>query len=141
MFCVAFGLKQDSDRKIAQNLIANVTSAILDFKDRQMYDNFSMNLLKAGVFHVIVEKIIQSNLQENEFPQVARVFELCACHSDGIKVLRGHLPEVMALVQTFMTGHDLNCVRYPAATVLLDLTANEECIEQVGLMMREGSLF
>ena len=114
---------------------------ILDFKDRLMYDNFSMNLLKSGVFHSLVKKIVNSSLQENEYPQVARVFELCACHSEGIKVLRSHLPQVMALVQTFMTGNDLNEVRYPAATVLLDLTANEECIEQVGLMMRQGTLF
>lgn len=59
LFCVAFDMGE-LDRKIAQNLIANITSAILDFKDRQMYDNFSMNLLKAGVFHKIVGKIVQN---------------------------------------------------------------------------------
>ena len=48
----------------------------------------------------------------------------------------------MFMVEIFMCEkNDLTEVRYPAATVLLDLTANEECIEQVGHIMRKTSLF
>jgi hypothetical protein len=32
-------------------------------------------------------------------------------------------------------------VKYPAATVLLDLTANEYCIEKVGVLMKELNMF
>jgi len=37
--------------------------------------------------------------------------------------------------------HDLISVKYPAATVLLDLTANESCIEKVAALIKERDLF
>jgi hypothetical protein len=32
-------------------------------------------------------------------------------------------------------------VKYPAATVLLDLTANEHCIEKVACLIKEKDIF
>ena len=37
--------------------------------------------------------------------------------------------------------NDLITVKYPAATVLLDLTANENCIEKVAHLIRSKDLF
>lgn len=39
-----------------------------------------------------------------------------------------------------MPHYDLVQVRYPAATVLLDLTASENCIERVGQLIMERNL-
>jgi hypothetical protein len=38
-------------------------------------------------------------------------------------------------------NNDLILVKYPAATVLLDLTANENCIEKVAHLIKEMNLF
>lgn len=37
--------------------------------------------------------------------------------------------------------NDLIFIKYPAATVLLDLTANESCIEKVASLIKEKDLF
>lgn len=48
----------------------------------------------------------------------------------------------MELVEKFLAPeNDLFCVKYPAATVLLDLTANEHCIERVSHHIRDRELF
>jgi len=38
-------------------------------------------------------------------------------------------------------NNDLIQVKYPAATVLLDLTANENCIEKVAHLIKERDIF
>lgn len=69
-----------------------------------MYDNFSMNLLKSGVFNVLIDKIVkQKTSSATEHAQIARVFELCACHTDGIKILKRYMTTVMEMIETFMT--------------------------------------
>jgi hypothetical protein len=46
------------------------------------------------------------------------------------------------MVDLFMAeGNDLVSVKYPAATVLLDLTANEGCIEKVAHLIKDMDLF
>lgn len=46
------------------------------------------------------------------------------------------------MVDLFMqSANDLIQVKYPAATVLLDLTANESCIEKVAHLIMEKDLF
>jgi hypothetical protein len=46
------------------------------------------------------------------------------------------------MVDLFMASHnDLISVKYPAATVLLDLTANENCIEKVAHLIKSKDLF
>ncbi len=38
-------------------------------------------------------------------------------------------------------NNDLIQIKYPAATVLLDLTANENCIEKVAHLIKERNMF
>ncbi len=72
---------------------------------------------------------------------MAKVFELCACHAEGISILQHHLDAIVDLCDIFMKdSNDLILVRYPAATVLLDLTANEQCIEKVAQLIMQKNL-
>ena len=46
------------------------------------------------------------------------------------------------MVDLFLAPHnDLITIKYPAATVLLDLTANENCIEKVAHLIKEKNMF
>src|ERR1700733_3495389 len=46
------------------------------------------------------------------------------------------------MVELFLNPtNDLIQVKYPAATVLLDLTANENCIEKVAHLIKEKDIF
>lgn len=46
------------------------------------------------------------------------------------------------MVDLFMqSSNDLITIKYPAATVLLDLTANEGCIEKVAHLIKDKDLF
>jgi len=50
----------------------------------------------------------------------------------------------MGLVETFVRlpgEEEILSIKYPGATVLLDLTANEQCIEKVAQMMKERGLY
>lgn len=77
-------------------------------------------------------------IEQPEYKSVARIFELCACHQDGIAVLSKYLKNIVEMVDLFMQPqNDLITVKYPAATVLLDLTANEGCIEKVAFLIKE----
>ena len=59
---------------------------------------------------------------------------MCASQTEGISRLSEHLPEIMQLVEGFIKvpeESEIARVKYPGATVLLDLSANEHCIERV----------
>jgi hypothetical protein len=60
---------------------------ILDFKDREMYDSLSLWFIKADIFNPLIKTIVSYPIEEPEYKSVARIFELCACHPDGISVL------------------------------------------------------
>lgn len=81
-------------------------------------------------------------IERPQFKTCARIFELCACHTEGIKVLSGYLNQIIFQCNRFMQmDNDMMTVKYPAATVLLDLTANETCIERVAeLVMHHDML-
>jgi hypothetical protein len=67
---------------------------------------------------------------------------LCACHPDGIYVLQKYLKNVIDMVDLFLNPeNDLIQIKYPAATVLLDLTANENCIEKVAFLIKDKNIF
>ena len=115
---------------------------VLDFKDREMYDSLSLWMIKANVFFYLIRTIVSFPVEPCEYKQIARVFELCACHPDGIAVLQEYLESVIGMVETFLLpDNDLISIKYPAATVLLDLTANENCIEKVAHLIMDRNLF
>lgn len=60
---------------------------VLEFKEREMYDSLSLWFIKADIFSNLIKTIVSNPIEPSEYKQVARVFELCACHPDGILVL------------------------------------------------------
>jgi hypothetical protein len=64
-----------------------VIDVVLDFKDREMYDSLSLYFIKADIFNSLIKMIVSLPIEAPEYKQVARIFELCACHPEGIAVL------------------------------------------------------
>jgi len=60
---------------------------ILELKDREIYDNFSLNLIKLDAFSLLIKTILLMPIERKNYPSTARIFELCACHPEGIQVL------------------------------------------------------
>ena len=121
------------DRRPLFLLLGTLIETVLDFKDREAYDALSLSFLHASLFPSLLA-LLNGPLQPEEHRSVARVLELCACHPEGIGCLGKCLRQVVEWVELFMDGDGeerLVEVKYPAATVLLDLTANEGCIERV----------
>lgn len=57
-------------------------------------------------------------------------------------MLSKYLKNIVEMVDLFMRpNNDLISIKYPAATVLLDLTANEHCIEKVAHLIKDKDLF
>ena len=80
-------------------------------------------------------------MQKYEFRTVARIFELCACHTDGISVLSTKLNPVIETCGIFMQpDNDMPEIKYPAATVILDLTANESTRDEVADLIQEYNI-
>lgn len=52
-----------------------------------MYDTLSLWFIKADIFSTLIKTIVTYELEQCEYKPVARIFELCACHPDGIAVL------------------------------------------------------
>lgn len=106
-----------------------------------MYDALSLSFVKLGLFPPLIKSILAQPADQLESCATSRVLELCACHKDGIRVLQDHLEPIVCLCDRFLaSSHDLVSVRYPAATVLLDLTASEDCIERVGTLIMQKNM-
>lgn len=72
---------------------------------------------------------------------VARFLELCACHQEGIEVMQDNLEQIVDMCCLFLAQeNDIFQIRYPAATVLLDLTASENCIERIGALIMQKDM-
>jgi hypothetical protein len=52
-----------------------------------MYDTLSLWFLKADIFNNLIKVIVNNSIEPAEYKGVARIFELCACHPEGINVL------------------------------------------------------
>ena len=100
-----------------------------------------MSFVKQSIFSPLIDVILQSQFEQTDFGMVAKVFELCACNSQGISIITKNLDQVVSLCDIFMMPtNDIILVRYPAATVLLDLTASETCIERVASLIMQNNL-
>ncbi len=52
-----------------------------------MYDNLSLWFIKTDIFNPLIKTIVNMPAEHKEYKQIARIFELCACHTEGILVL------------------------------------------------------
>jgi hypothetical protein len=69
-----------NEKRQVQNLIGLVIEIVLDFKDREIYDELSLTFIKADLFGSLIRLIVYCPIESNEYKSVARIFELCACH-------------------------------------------------------------
>lgn len=90
------------EKKQVQLLIGTMIEIVLDFKDREMYDALSLWFIKADIFNPLIRTIVNLPIQQSEYKQVARIFELCACHPDGILVLQRYLKNIVDMVDLFL---------------------------------------
>ena len=89
----------------------------------------------------MIPVLISAPIERQNYKDTARIFELCACHPNGIKVLSQHLSQIVSYCNCFLQSeNDMITVKYPAATVLLDLTANELCIERVAILIKNHDI-
>lgn len=85
--------------------------------------------------------MLEAPIEKADFKNTARIFELCACHNEGIKVLSKYLNQIVFHCNRFMQcENDMVSIKYPASTVLLDLTANEHCIEKVAILIMKHDI-
>lgn len=67
---------------------------------------------------------------------------MCASHSLGLDIIQSHFDNVMTSLYLFLNDkNDIKFVLFPAATVLLDLTANESFVENVATFLYEKGMF
>jgi hypothetical protein len=133
-------LTNDSILSDFTNLLSLISERIIgpvqQLKNRDVYDNLTTLLLDCGAFTNLVGMLIKVEVRGifSLRQGSARVLEMCASQTEGINILSGHLPEIMQLVEGYIKVPDeseIARVKYPGATVLLDLSANEHCIERV----------
>lgn len=82
------------------------------------------------------------NINPHEYKEIARSLEFCSTHNNGIQLLYLNKEVVFQILKQFFQPHvDEKSVLYASATVLLDLTANESCIEHIASLMKEHDMF
>ena len=65
---------------------------MLDFRDRELYDKLSLSYVKSGIFDLLIRQIVTAVvIPAEQFSAVARIFELCACHTSGILIMAKYL--------------------------------------------------
>lgn len=80
-------MSTNQERVALQSFIEYVVQVVLDFKDREMYDLLAHRCIKAGVFNPLLKMIGKAGIHGGEERAVARVLELCACHTEGVNLL------------------------------------------------------
>lgn len=76
-----------ADKRCVQQIIETIIEIVLEFKDREMYDSLSLRFIKSDIFYPLIKVICSFQIEPCEYKAIARVFELCACHSEGILIL------------------------------------------------------
>lgn len=77
-------MKSTESLRLILSLMNDVIKCLLDVRDRALYDLFSKGLVGQNIFQVLVTWIVGLPQQELNLSHVARAFELCASHTDGI---------------------------------------------------------
>ena len=90
------------EKRSIEKLIGTIIDITLEFKDREMYDELSLSFIKSDIFPSLIRFIVQCPIEQYEYKAVARIFELCACHQDGITVLSKYLKNVVEMADLFM---------------------------------------
>lgn len=105
------------------------------------YEKISLRYLTNGVFGELLANL-HLFIEDTDLEDLIRCLEFCSISNDGMILINQRISEVMQIVnkcfqinrsqaiESVLIVPNIN-ILYPAATILLDLTANEEIIAKV----------
>ena len=130
------------ERKLLVSTLELLIKLAHFYKKRDIYDGLAIRFISDGFFYPLLLHYENKPMSEAEYSGVARMLELCACHPEGIQIMHHHLQMILRMLKIFLNHNlDIQKIKYPAATVLLDLTASETCIEGVAKDLMNLNLF
>ena len=131
------------DKTVLKRFIIECIRTANSFKERKLYDQMSVSLIKLGCFEPLIDLLLDEITHaKSSLSEIASIFELCACQPSGIMVLEKRLDEVVSACGLFLQrSNDLLSIKYPGTTLLLDLTANEEIFQRMPKLMHKYGLF
>lgn len=134
------------ERSLFLSILSGLCKLAHAFKKRQIYDALADRLLHYGVYSVILNSCESMPiLTEEEEENAVNAFELAATSPSGVFQLSSHLTVVLEILRKALNkqfGKQENeKFEFSAVTVLLDLTANEGCLEKVAKFLMEHSMY
>ena len=128
----------ETNREIPLYILNNLCVLAKLFNERRIYDVLAGKMLQAGTFMQIInilEKKEKLTLTEERY--IIKIIELSATLTQGISLLNNHLPLILQLLhRNLLSDSEVN--KNSIITLLLDLTANEDCLEEVAeFLMKE----
>jgi hypothetical protein len=137
MITEAFSL--GTDKKLLLSILKNLCTLAQMCNERLVYDVLAERMLNAGTF-VQVLNLIKTGLESTEEMWMVKVLELAATLPEGILLLSQNLQPILELLNRNLkrtTGNYMNSI----VTLILDLTANENCIEEVAEFLVSHEVF
>jgi len=118
-----------SDKKLILSILRDLCTLAQMCNERLVYDILAEKMLNVGTF-VQVLNLMKTGLESIEEMWVVKILELAATLPEGILLLSRNLKPILELLNRNLkrtTGDYMNSI----VTLILDLTANENCIEEV----------
>jgi hypothetical protein len=115
------------------------------------YEKISLRYLTNGVFGELLANL-HLFVEDTDLEDLIRCLEFCSISNDGMILVNQRISEVMLIVnkcfqinrsqatESVLIVPNIN-ILYPAATILLDLTANEEIIAKVSQEMMNHDMY
>jgi len=134
-------------KEIILEILSNLCRLAHLYKKRQIYDQLAEKLQVYKIYESIIKMMQNSEaLTKNEEKFSIRIFELAATIHSGVLILNENLEFVLTrLCKIFANSSIPNEIPpdllYSAVTVLLDLTANEICIERCAKFLHISGMF
>ena len=137
---LAYKIHTLEDRIKLKKCVYSLTKICKLCGNSDIYEQLSICLLSSSYFEYLIYFLSSNPVTINEYAYTARMLELCASTKQGIRLIRNQIYEVLDMIIMFtFCPDDVNHIAYPAATVLLDLTADHHTIDLVAdYLKREG---
>ena len=78
-----------------------MNSAKISLTEKQAYEKMFTMFQTNGLLRTLIRLIVQITEYKDYISQIAVIFELCACHSDGVRLLMPHLQHVFQIFEYF----------------------------------------
>ena len=115
--------------KIMQSVSCGIQNK---FQKGEIYEKVSSTYLKSGFFDILIPNISQF-INFVELPALIKTIEFCSITTDGFELISNQVSNIIYIIYLCYKHSDENIgvvdLLYPASTVLLDLTANDQLID------------